>query len=35
MRGNEDVEEFAGANPELEAGRNNRARLIRARFQNN
>jgi hypothetical protein len=35
MRGNEDVGEFAGANPELEAGRNNRTRLIRARFQNN
>jgi hypothetical protein len=35
MRGNEDVGEFAGANPELEAGRNNRARLSKARFQNN
>jgi hypothetical protein len=30
MRGNEDV----GANPELEAGRNNRLRLIRTKFQN-
>jgi hypothetical protein len=35
MRGNEDVGEFAGANQELEAGRNNRARLIRVRIQNN
>ncbi|KAJ3617899.1 hypothetical protein MTP99_006983 [Tenebrio molitor] len=35
MRGNEDVGELAGANPELEAGRNNRARLGKARFQNN
>lgn len=35
MRGNEDVGGFGGANPELEAGRQNRARLIRARFANN